>query len=79
VSGPGRRCGTCRHFTGQPFPNKPGWRRAAGKCGWVMPPLPPLPDSITRGHSRHLNPQDPPRSSVWPEDGETCPAWEALQ
>lgn len=71
------KCGTCKWFTGQTFPTKPGWKRAAGKCGWPMPALPPLPLSIIRGHGRNTDFADPPRSCVWPNDGQECPAWEA--
>lgn len=74
-----KRCATCRHFTGQPFPSKPGWRRAAGRCGWELPPV-TLPDSMTMGHAGKVlsSALYGHRSAVWPDDGETCPCWGAV-
>lgn len=72
-----QRCGTCRHFEGQPFPSKPGWRRLAGRCRYEVQ-MPPLPDVLTRGHgSKSLADLNSLKSAAWPDDGETCPCWEA--
>lgn len=77
--GEGQCCGTCRHFAGQPFPKKPGWRHASGRCEFPVPPLTGLPDSVTRGFwSKDLRDLNGKKSSVWPDDGKTCPVWEPM-
>lgn len=70
-----RKCGTCRHFAGVRYPSRPGWKRAAGRCGWPVPEVGPLPDSIPIDRRDLYAPAR--RYSVWPDMGETCPTWEA--
>lgn len=74
-----KSCGTCRWFKGQTFPKKPGWKRAAGRCGFPVPVIHGLPESITRGHSgKVLRDPESLKNAVWPDDGVNCPCWEAV-
>lgn len=69
-------CKTCKHLNVEPDANgrRVVRQNCVYRCGFI-PPMPPLPDSITRCYGFNWPPTSP--RYMTGAEGKTCPTWEA--